>query len=486
MKNWFLCRLHISWFIGWASLGIVIGTGLCLVVNNRLFSDQFWLVIASSLAIISLVSRRAWMVLLIFCAGSLVGLFKGSIVQVQLEAYQPYYGRIVTLSGRVSQDASYGERGDQRLNLADILIDNNHLQGEVWASVVKTNIKRGDRVTLKGQLREGFGNMSATMSRAEVESVIRPNPGDVARRVRDWFGEGVRKAIPEPQVSLGLGYLVGQKTVLPKDLEEQIKIVGLTHVVVASGYNLTILVMFSRQLFLKISKYFATLSSSLMIVSFMLVTGLSPSMSRAGLVAGLGLVVWYYGRKMHPFVLLSFAAAITVLVDPSYVWGDLGWYLSFGAFIGVIVLAPLLHNYFWEPNKKLHMIRQLMVETMSAQIVTQPLILLAFGLYSTYALPANILILPLVPLAMLCTFLAGIAGLIAPALAPLVGLPATWILSYSTGVIEKVANLPNSQKEFEFNPILMIASYIAIAITIIYIKRRTKYDFRNSDQADRY
>ena len=70
-------------------------------------------------------------------------------------------------------------------------------------------------------------------------------------------------------------------------------------------------------------------------------------MSRAGLVAGLGLLVWYYGRKTHPFVLLSFAAAVTLIVNPSYLWGDLGWYLSFGAFIGVIVLAPLIHRYFW-------------------------------------------------------------------------------------------------------------------------------------------
>jgi competence protein ComEC len=277
---------------------------------------------------------------------------------------------------------------------------------------------------------------------------------------------------------LGLGYLTGQRTALPPEIDKQVKIVGLTHVVVASGYNLTILVLFSRRLFSRVSKYFATLMSGLLIMSFMMVTGLSPSMTRAGLVAGLGLLVWYYGRRMHPFVLLSFAAALTLLYDPSYAWGDLGWYLSFGSFIGVIVLAPLLQDYFWGSDK-IPLLRQLFIDTLSAQILTMPLILLSFGQYSLYAIPANMLVLPFVPLAMLCTFVAGIGGLVAPGVAELAGYPATLILKYSIAVIERVAGLPDAQKELTFNPQLMIASYLVIGAAITYLIRRTNHDFRN-------
>lgn len=451
------------------------------MIDSRPFARSEWLLLALLLGAICLALHWRWMIIVICAAGCLAGLWRGSLLQLELAAYQPYYGSAVTLSGRVAEDTSIGERGEQRFNLKNVRIGGSALAGSVWVSVPKADIKRGDMVTVSGKLGEGFGNLPATMYRAQVVEIVRPNPGDVARRVRDWFAGGVRAGIPDPQASLGLGYLVGQKTALPPDLEEAVRITGLTHVVVASGYNLTILVIFARRLFLRISKYIATVTSTLMILSFMMVTGLSPSMSRAGLVAGLGLLVWYYGRGMHPFVLLSFAAATTVMIQPSYVWGDLGWYLSFTAFIGVIVLSPLIQNYFWGLEKKPGLIRDLFVGTLSAQIVTTPVILLSFGLVSAYALPANLLVLPLVPLAMLCTFIAGIAGLLAPGLAAFFAFPATVILTYSTTAIAYVAGLPNAQTELEFNPPLMIASYIGLCIVIIYLKRRTNHDFRDPE-----
>lgn len=477
-------RLHISWFIGWGCLGFLIGVGLVTIVNNHIFTNGLFIILALILFAAGVIFRYLWMIIFVCVAGCLIGLWRGSLLQTKLTAYQPYYSSVVSINGRVSQDASFGAQGAQRLNLTDVEVQGSLLPGEVWVSTGKADIKRGDIVMAKGKLGPGFGTISATMYRAQIIEIIRPNPGDVARRIRDRFADGVRRGVPDPAASLGLGYLVGQKTALPKELEADIKAVGLTHAVVASGYNLTILVVFSRRLFMRVSKYVATVASIVLIMAFMLVTGLSPSMSRAGLVASLGLLVWYYGRTMHPFILLSFAAAVTVMIQPSYLWGDLGWYLSFTAFIGVIVLAPLVHHYFWGVEKRPGLMRDLVISTLCAQIVTTPIILLSFGLLAVYALPANLLVLPLVPLAMLGTFIAGITGLLAPGLATFFAFPATVMLTYSTKVIEYIASLPNAQIELIFNPPVMIASYIGLGIVITYLKRRTKHDFRNPDSSD--
>ncbi len=477
-------KVHISWLIGWGCLGFLGGVGLCALINASSFTNPIWLIGSIIFIALTMVFRYRWLIILVVSAGCVAGLWRGSILQSDLSAYQPYYGAVVKLSGRVAQDASLGSQGDLRVSLKNVSIAGSPLKGQAWVSLPKVDVKRGDIITVSGKLGEGFGSTSATIYRAEIIEIVRPNPGDVARRVRDWFGAGVRATVPDPQASLGLGYLVGQKTALPKDLEEDIKAVGLTHVVVASGYNLTILVVFCRRLFLMISKYIATVMSTLMVLAFMLVTGFSPSMSRAGLVALLGLLVWYYGRTIHPFVLLSFAAALTVGLQPSYIWGDLGWYLSFTAFIGVIVLSPLIHHYFWGTAKRPGMLRELFISTLAAQIVTTPLILMSFGLFSVYALLANILVLPLVPLAMLCTFFAGIAGLIAPGFIGFLAFPATVILTYSTTVIQYVANLPNAQTELIFNPPLMIASYIGLGVAITYLKRRTNHDFRDPNSTN--
>ena len=164
--------------------------------------------------------------------------------------------------------------------------------------------------------------------------------------------------------------------------------------------------------------------------------------------------------------------------------GDLGWYLSFGSFIGVIVLAPLIHRYFWGSQESIPMMRQLVIDTLSAQIMTLPIILCSFGIFSTYALIANILILPFVPFAMLMTFITGIAGIFSQAISEVIGLPAILVLKYSTEVIARVANLPNALIEVSFNARLMIGSYILLAAIISYLTWRTHYDFRSDTQTE--
>ncbi len=479
MKNWLTKKTHISWFICALSLGIIIGTALCLIIKSAFFDSPEWYIVVGSLLFIALLRRPKILLSLAFAAGLLTGLTRGNMVVQDFAEYRPYYGQQIILSGNVTEDVTYGERVDQRIRIRNVEINNKHLDGEVWTSVLgKSDIKRGDKVKLSGILLKGFGNLQASMFRAEVEAVSRPHPGDIGRQFRDWFAGGIARAIPEPQVSLGAGYLLGQKSALPETLEEQIRITGLTHVVVASGYNLMILVVFARRILSRVSKYLATLAGGMMIAGFMLITGLSPSMSRAGLVAGLGLLAWYYGRKLHPVILLSFAAAATLLFRPAYIWGDIGWYLSFAAFAGILLLAPLLHRYFWG-DRKPGVIRELFIATLSAQIMTLPIIVYVFGQYSPYALLANILVLPVVPFAMLFVFIAGAGSLLIPGMAHIFGLPATALLTYSTFIIEKIAAFPGAAGEMKFSSNLLIASYVLGLSTIIYLYYKTKYNFRS-------
>jgi competence protein ComEC len=479
MNRWLRKKIHISWFIAWTSLGFLIGVALSIFSWSSIFTDATWLILSAAFLIIVTGKRVTFLVVLAASAGLILGLWRGGTEHQALKDYSPYYKQSVTLSGTVSEDISYSPQGDQRMRIDKVKINSRPLPEEVWvSSTSKLDIKRGDIVTLYGKLGPGFGNIPASMYYARLTKITRPYPGDIGRRVRDKFAEGVRTAIPEPEAGLGIGYLLGQSSSLPQELSNQFKTVGLTHAVVASGYNLTILVAFAARIFAKKSKYLTLLTSGAMISGFMLITGFSPSMSRAGLVSGLGLLAWYYGRKIHPFVLLPFAAAITVLLRPAYIWGDLGWYLSFSAFVGVIVLAPLLQHYFWGQAKKPHLLRSLLVDTVSAQLATAPIIILAFHQYSPYALLANLLILPLVPLAMLLTFTAGLAGLIAPGVASLIGTPAAIILQYSIQTVGYVANLHNSKLEVNFSVKVLVVCYIIVILAMVALLHKTKHKFR--------
>lgn len=482
MQLWkFRRKIHTSWLIAVFSLAMVVGVFAVQFVPQTIFAPVAWLAVALVCMGWALWRRAAYVLPVVVLAGSLLGLWRGSVLATQVEVYAHVMGRTAEVRGKVVEDTDVGSAGEVNMRLGSIAINGHEVAGRVWVNLAgKQDIKRGDIVTVKGKVSEGFGNYAASMYRTKLVDWQRPNPGDVARRVRDWFADKIRLAIHEPQASLGLGYLLGQKRALPPELQDALVVTGLTHVVVASGYNLTILVRLARRLFARVSKYLSTLSATTMILGFMAITGASPSMARAGLVSGLSLAAWYYGRKFHPLVLLPFAAAVTVMIDPSYAWNDLGWELSFAAFAGVMILAPLLQRYFYG-NAEPGTVRQILGETISAQVMTLPILVMAFGAMSNVAIIANLLVLPLVPLAMLLTFVAGVAVLVAPWSAAWVGQPAEWVLTYVTSVIAYFANLPWAQVEVQIGVWQVVAAYVVIVVACVYMWRATGYSLRGEN-----
>lgn len=478
MRSWLAGPVHGYYFAVYFFIGIILGIVGCLVDGEQFFSRNTVVYIAITLMLVGLIKFRRISILFFLLAGTLIGLWRGSSLEVASRIYDQFYNRNVSVSGHVTDDVTFGPDGKQRFKLSKIMLENQTLPGEIWVSASGNNtIKRSDTVEASGFLTEGFGSFSASLVRANIHIVNKTSSRDFGLVVRDSFADVTVGIIPEPQRSLGLGYLLGLKSALPESLEKQIQILGLTHIVVASGYNLTILVSFARRLFVKVSKYLSAATGFIMIAGFMLITGFSPSMSRAGLVAGLSLLAWYYGRKIHPGTVLVVAAAITLLIKPSYIAGDLGWYLSFLAFFGVLILAPLIHHYFWGADRRPSFIRELTVATFSAQLITLPVIIYSFGAFSLYSLPANIVILPFIPLCMLAVFIAGVAGLIAPIVASFVALPAVLLLKYCTFMINVFSSISNVQIELDFNVWKIASAYLLIVLLTLFLLIKTKHNF---------
>ena len=475
-------KLHISWLLAVAAGALLVSIAVSVWSDKMLFGSVAWLLTGSALCIIVMYKRYVWLLPLLIIGAGMIGFWRGSAEVSSVHMYDPYIKQTVSLSGTVSDDPSEGKsKSNLRLRLTHVTIDGQSLGGVVWVdSNTNLDIKRGDTVTVYGNIGEGFGTFSASMYRAIVQKVERPQPGDVARRLRDWFGEAVGRVIPEPEASLGLGYLVGQRRNLPPDLDENLRRVGLVHVVVASGFHLSVLVRLTRRFFAKISKYSAAIATSGIIVGFLAVTGMSPSMARASLVSGLSLLAWYYGRKFNPVVLLIVVGALTALYNPTYLHGDMGWMLSFASFGGVMILAPLLQRYFFG-NKKPGTVRQILGETISAQLVTFPIVLYGFGQISNVAVVANLLVLPFVFLAMILVFVAGVASLSVPAIAALFAWPAIVLIGYMVGVINYLAELPWAMSEFEIPLWAVYVAYIGILGLCVYLSHATKFRLRDAN-----
>ncbi len=476
---WWMEHLHSSSYITTVAGATILGVVASSFINEGTFNSIVWLYGACILLACLFIRKLRIGIVGVVLAGLLIGLWRGSAMQTSLNEYDQFYNTKVIMEGVVSEDTSLGKKGETRLRLHKVQIEDDYVGGEVWVTLrdKTVSINRSDTIRIEGTLMPGFGNFVATMFKAEIIDVTRTSQNDLGLILRDAFSGRVSNVIAEPELSLGLGYLLGLKSALPENLSQQIQILGLTHVVVASGYNLTILVSFARRIFSAVSKYLAGVIGSGMIIGFMSITGLSPSMSRAGLVASLSLLAWYYGRKFHPVSLLIFSATCTVLYKPSYVWGDIGWYLSFGAFFGVLVLAPLIHHYFWGSQSRPGIIRELLIATLSAQLMTLPIILSSFGAYSMFALLANVLVLPVVPLAMLATFIAGLASLVVPFWATFFAIPAEVLLHYCTFIIGLIAGLPNAKTEYELSGLGVGVSYVILLVFVLFLLKKTNHNF---------
>jgi len=482
---WWKQKIHSSWVVAIVSAGFVVG-----VAVSPLMPRVHWLVACAGLAgvVVSFVILRYYVVAPAALAGVLFGASYGSAHLVQRSVYEQFIGKNIQVRGRVREDPARSSSGALSLQIDRVSINHVAMPGALFVSARSVReVKRGDIVEAKGDARAGFANFPLSVSVMALGTVTRAPTADIGRVARDWFADKVRVVIPEPQVSLGIGFLTGQKSALPPELADALKIAGLTHIVVASGYNLTILVQMARKLLLRASKFLAAVSSSVMVLAFMAVTGLSPSMTRAGLVSGMSLLAWYYGHGFHPFVLLPFAAALTVAFQPSYVWGDLGWQLSFAAFAGVMIVAPLLHHYFFG-EKEPGMIRQLLGETIAAHLVTVPVIALSFGVISNVAIIANVLVVPLVPLAMLLTFVCGVGVMLSMPFVQYIALPTNWLLEYMVKVAEVVADIPWAQSELPLPPLVWAGYALALGAACLWMWRQTHHRFRgvSVDESERF
>lgn len=477
LKSWRYRRFHASYLLAWFGLGLLLG--LLAGRNIRLGFDAGLLFVGLSLTLGAFHARRWWSVPLVVLAGLCLGLLRGSEVGNDYTQYTHLFGKQVTLRGVMNGDAQSTGGGRQKITVQNVKIGDISYRGEVFVTLFgRSDLKRGDTVTVYGTLRDGFASYGASISSGRVAKIERTN--DVVRDIRERFAKSVRMFVMEPMASLGLGFVVGQRSALPETLDEQLKVVGLTHIVVASGYNLTILVRFVMRLFSRYSRYLAFVGSLLMIFGFVMFSGLSPSMNRAVIVTVLSLLAWYVGRRFHPVLLVTYVASATAFYNPMYVWGDLGWYLSFFAFAGILIVAPLVIALLYR-RRGPSSFEQLVIETLSAEVMALPLVALTFSAVPAFALLANVLVAPLIPVAMVLTALTGIIGMISATLVGVVALPTTVLIGYMIAVVEWIASLPVAQYHVELSVWLALALYVLLAVVCVVIQLRTKYNFRLRD-----
>lgn len=284
------------------------------------------------------------------------------------------------------------------------------------------------------------------------------------------FISGLEHALPEPYAALAAGLIAGGKQGLGKELLDAFTVAGLVHIVVLSGYNIMIVAEGVLKGFGFLPRRTAASLAGVTIALFVLAAGAGTASVRAGIMAGLGLFARASGRTYDALRALLLVFVVMILWNPHTLVHDPGFQFSFAATLGLILAASTLEAYLsWVRPAFL---RDILATTLAAQLFVLPLLLYQTGTLSLIALPANMLALPLVPLAMLFGAIAGVAGMVLPSVATIVALPALALLWYLIDVAEVAAALPFASMTVPvFSFVAVPGMYLVLAWGVYVLKR---------------
>ena len=276
--------------------------------------------------------------------------------------------------------------------------------------------------------RQGISGLLRARDATVLPGTAAPGPAQLAGAVRSWLLKGLNAMVPEPEAALGAGILLGVRSGISPEVADAFATAGLTHVVAISGWNIAIVAAIVGALLRPLEerrggRWLAPSAAAATIAAYVILTGASPSVVRAALMAGAMLVARLGGSRAHAASALSLAAVLMLLAAPSVLW-DVGFQLSALATGGLILFAaPIEARMMGLPA----WVREPVALTLAAQLTTLPVVVGAFERLSLIAPAANVAVVPLVPIVMLlCAVAAPLGAIDATLHLPIVGDVARW------------------------------------------------------------
>lgn len=242
--------------------------------------------------------------------------------------------------------------------------------------------------------------------------------------------ERLGKIFPEPQAAFMSGILFGGSQGLSEDMRGDFSRAGLSHVMAASGYNVSI---FSKMLLLMLMRGVlgrrrAIVVSGLLVIFYIFLAGATPPVIRAGIMASTVMLGTWLGRTPHAGNLLLLSAFLMLLFNPRLIT-DVGFQLSFGATAGLMLLGSWFEGRV-KFIPEVFSLRASCSASLAAISATLPIMFWHFGSTSLIAPLVNLLILPWIPYLMLLGGVALGIGWLSVPLGALVAVPASALSSF--------------------------------------------------------
>ena len=489
------------------ALAAAFSLGTYLALRSDVSAPALGLFLLAS--VIALVRLRRFPLLALLPAVLLLGMLRVEVFDDdRASPLAEYHGRLpLQVEGVVTRDPeAAGAAARFRFNVDRIMAAGawTEISGDALVTVREStelarrrdrpHFRYGDRLLLEGTLeappvledfdypaylaRQGIGSV---MSFPEA-TLLDEGQGAAFYRwlygVRRSVADSLARVVPEPQASMGQALLLGLRDGLPEDLVDDFQDTGTAHVLAISGLHVGILLgvslAVSRGVF-GLRRHLYLLLPLVLIWLYALISGMSPSATRASIMGTVYLAALLLGRPRGILPALGLAVAVMVAVSPD-VLRSVSFQLSFAAMAGIALLAQPLSRWIQSlygtrsgPRGPLSPVvrtaADIIAMTIVATVATLPLIAFYFERVSMVGLPTTLLVLPVLPVVLVAQAAAGLIGLLSTALAEPFGWVAWLATWYVTGVVGLVARLPGAAFETgRVAPLLVWAYYGVFAL----------------------
>lgn len=381
------------------------------------------------------------------------------------------------------------EKEYKKVCTAKIVRNNKKILINIKMSQDIPSIKYGDSLYIEGEFKQpeearnykGYNykqylKTKKIIGTVELEKVkiLKSSNGSFIHNIQKYIRDTINGTLTDEEGNLLLAILLGDKDKLSEDIQESFKTSNLSHMLAVSGAHVSYIILGLTYVLQNsiIGKKNGKIVCIIFLLAFMAITNFTPSVTRACIMAILTLFSSIIYRKSDVYTNISVVALITLIFNP-YSLLDLGFQLSYGGTIGIIIFIKRIQEKK-SNSKVINYIKQMALVSIYANIIIIPIMMYHFNTVSFTFIISNIMASPILGIIVITGFLFIIASITVKPLTRLIAIFIKPKLSILIKISQICSKLPFSNILVVTPYMFNVISYYAIILYCIKSKKNNK------------
>lgn len=381
------------------------------------------------------------------------------------------------------------EKEYKKVCTAKIVRNNKKILINIKMSQDIPSMKYGDSLYIEGEFKQpeearnykGYNykqylKTKKIIGTVELEKakILKSSNGSFIHNIQKYIKDTRNGTLTDEEGNLLLAILLGDKDKLSEDIQESFKTSNLSHMLAVSGAHVSYIILGLTYVLQNsiIGKKNGKIVCIFFLLVFMAITNFTPSVTRACIMAVLTLFSGIIYRKSDVYTNISVVALITLIFNP-YSLLDLGFQLSYGGTIGIIIFIKRIQEKK-SNSKVINYIKQMALVSIYANIIIIPIMMYHFNTVSFTFIISNIMASPILGIIVITGFLFIIASITVKPLTRLIAIFIKPILSILIKISQICSKLPFSNILVVTPYMFNVISYYAIILYCIKSKKNNK------------